>query len=179
MSRLAKRPIVIPSGVEVKVQADSIFVKGPKGSMTQNFPEGVSIDHNDNNLVVNLDETKLDRPFHGLYHSLVKNSIIGVSKGFDIKLVLIGVGFRAATKGNELELQLGFSHPCSLKIPEGVEVKVEKNASILITGVNKQVVGQFAADIRALRPPEPYKGKGVRYENEYVRRKAGKAAKGK
>jgi large subunit ribosomal protein L6 len=116
---------------------------------------------------------------HGLFRSLINNMIIGVSKGFEIRLSLIGVGYRAAVVGNQLDMQLGFSHPTKVEIPQGINITVEKATKIIIDGIDKQKVGQFAATVRALRPPEPYKGKGVRYENEYVRKKAGKAAKGK
>lgn len=125
------------------------------------------------------DEKKIKRPFLGLYRALIKNALLGVTEGFQKKLTLIGVGFRAGVKGNALELQLGFSHPIALTIPEGLKVSVDKSTAITIEGIDKRLVGQFAADIRSVRPPEPYKGKGVRYENEYVRKKAGKSAKSK
>lgn len=179
MSRLAKRPVQLPSGVEAQVKEGTVSIKGPKGKIETNYPDGITLEHKDQSILVQIDEKKLKRPFLGLYHSLIKNGIEGVTNGFQKKLTLIGVGFRAALKGNKLDLQLGFSHPCELDIPEGVQVAVEKGTSITLTGVDKQVVGQFAANIRSLRPPEPYKGKGVRYEDEYVRRKAGKTAKGK
>jgi len=115
--------------------------------------------------------------FHGLWRQLINNMVVGITTGFEKKLQLIGVGYRAAVQGRVLDLQLGYSHPCQLSIPEGIDVKVEKNTSISITGIDKQAVGQFAANVRSKRPPEPYKGKGVRYENEFVRRKAGKAGK--
>ena len=121
----------------------------------------------------------LDSAMHGLYRSLINNMVIGVNKGFEKRLSLIGVGYRAAVSGNKIDLQLGFSHPTALEIPKEIEVKVEKSTKIIISGMDKQAVGQFAASVRAVRPPEPYKGKGVRYEDEYVRKKAGKAAKGK
>ena len=121
----------------------------------------------------------LSKAMHGLYRSLINNMIVGVSVGFEKKLNLIGVGFRAAVAGKKIDLQLGYSHPTPLDIPEGLEVSVEKATTISIKGIDKQAVGQFAATVRSIRPPEPYKGKGVRYENEYVRKKAGKAAKGK
>ena len=179
MSRLAKRPIELPKGVEFKREKGSVHVKGPLGALTQDIPEEVLLDLKENELSVSIDEKKMKRPFLGLYRGLVNSMVEGVSKGFEKRLTLIGVGYRAAVSGNKIDLQLGFSHPSSLPIPEGVTVKVEKSTSVIITGANKQVVGQFAANIRALRPPEPYKGKGVRYEDERVRKKAGKAAKGK
>ena len=177
MTRLAKKPIVLSKGTEFKFDKGTVTVKGPKGTLSVDLPEGIIIDVDGENVNVSIDEKLLKRPFLGLYRSLVNNVVIGVTTGYQKKLTLIGVGYRAALKGNEVDLQLGFSHPCSVKVPEGITVKVDKSTSITIEGCDKQVVGQFAADIRAKRPPEPYKGKGVRYENEYVRKKAGKSAK--
>ncbi len=179
MSRLAKRPVIIPSGVDVQLKGNQISFKGPKGTLSKDFPEGLKIEKQDNQLFVSLDSNELEKPILGLYFSLIKNAVEGVSKGFEKKLLLIGVGFRANLKGSQVELQLGFSHPFNLVIPQGINVAIEKNTAITITGADKQTVGQFAADIRAIKKPEPYKGKGVRYENEFVRKKAGKAAKGK
>ena len=177
MTRLAKKPIVLPKGAEFKFVKGTVTVKGPKGTLSVDLPEGIIVDIEGENITVSIDEKLLKRPFLGLYRSLVNNVVIGVTVGFQKKLTLIGVGYRAALKGSELDLQLGFSHPCSVKIPDGVTVKVDKSTAITIDGCDKQVVGQFAADVRAKRPPEPYKGKGVRYENEFVRKKAGKSAK--
>ena len=179
MSRLGKKPIPIPSGVECKVTGNKVEVKGPKGTLTFEWPEGITVTIADNEIVMGYEERPgLPAPMYGLYRSLLQNTIIGVSEGFLKKLTLIGVGYRAAVKGNVLDLQLGYSTPREMAIPEGIEVKVEKSTRISITGIDKQQVGQFAANVRSLRPPEPYKGKGVRYEDEYVRKKAGKAAKG-
>lgn len=179
MSRLAKRPVIIPSGVDIQMKGDHITIKGPKGTLSMDFPQGLNIEKKDNHLFLSLGSDELEKPVLGLHFSLIKNAVEGVSKGFEKKLVLVGVGFRANLKGTHVELQLGFSHPFNLPIPQGVHVAIEKNTAITITGADKQVVGQFAADIRAIKKPEPYKGKGVRYENEFVRKKAGKAAKGK
>lgn len=180
MSRLGKTHIKIPKGVEIKVSKEEVQAKGPKGVQVVNIPTGIEVKIEEEAIIVHYDEdTGLPRPFHGLYRSLINNAVIGVSKGFEKKLSLVGVGYRAALKGDSLDLQLGHSHPHQLKIPGELKVEVEKNTMITISGVNKQVVGQFAADVRAIRPPEPYKGKGVRYVDEYVRKKAGKAAKGK
>jgi large subunit ribosomal protein L6 len=148
--------------------------------MKREFPEGISVDVQEGQIMVNYDEKSgLNKPMHGLHWSLINNAVIGVSTGFEKQLSLIGVGYRAAVKGNVLDLQLGFSHPTQIDIPENIQVAIEKSTLIKITGVDKQVVGQFAADVRSKRPPEPYKGKGVRYVDEYVRKKAGKSAKGK
>lgn len=180
MSRLGKTPIPMPKGVEVKTAKGKIDVKGPKGALSLEIPEGISVSVKESGLVVAFDEKSgLEKPMYGLYRSLINNQVIGVSQGFEKHLTLIGVGYRAALKGNVLDLSLGYSHSCPMDIPEGIDVKIEKATQIVISGVDKQKVGQFAADVRALRPPEPYKGKGVRYKDEYVRKKAGKAAKGK
>lgn len=180
MSRLGKTPIQLPKGVEAKVAGDCLHVKGAKGTVELKFPEGIEIAVNGAEVAVAWNETSgLERPHHGLYRSLVNNVIIGVSRGFEKKLSLVGVGYRAALQGKSLEMQLGFSHPCLLEIPEGLVVAIEKSVAITITGIDKALVGQFAATVRALRPPEPYKGKGVRYIDEFVRKKAGKSAKGK
>ncbi|MCH9614367.1 MAG: 50S ribosomal protein L6 [Chlamydiia bacterium] len=180
MSRLGKTPIPMPKGVEVKATKGKIEVKGPKGLLDLTLPVGISVKVEDAGVVVAFDEKSgLEKPMYGLYRSLINNQIVGVSAGFEKHLTLIGVGYRAALKGNVLDLALGFSHPCPMDIPEGIEVKIEKATQITISGIDKQKVGQFAADVRAKRPPEPYKGKGVRYKDEYVRKKAGKAAKGK
>ncbi len=179
MSRLGKAPIIITKGVEVKITKGSLEVKGPKGLVSKELPEGICLRQEDSNLFVDFDPSSgLKKPMHGLYRSLIQNIVMGVSEGFEKKLSLIGVGYRAAVKGTVLDLQLGFSHPSQLDIPQGVDVKIEKSTQITVSGIDKQQVGQFAADIRAVRPPEPYKGKGVRYVDEYVRKKAGKAAKG-
>lgn len=180
MSRLGKAPIPLPKGVEVKSSKGEIEVKGPKGTIKRSVPEGISVKVQEDNILVEFDEkVGLPKPMYGLYRSLINNAVIGVSNGFEKQLSLIGVGYRAAVKGDVLDLQLGFSHPSQLKIPSDLSVEVEKSTLIKITGSDKQLVGQFAANVRAVRPPEPYKGKGVRYVDEYVRKKAGKAAKGK
>ncbi len=180
MSRLGKTPIPLPKGVELDVLKDGVQIKGPKGSRALMVPNGVSVLVKEGEVTVFFDENSgLPKPRHGLYRSLIQNAIIGVFEGFEKKLTLIGVGYRAAVKGDVLDLSLGFSHPCQLKIPSEIEVHVEKSTSIRISGIDKQLVGQFAANVRKARPPEPYKGKGVRYVDEYVRKKAGKAAKGK
>lgn len=180
MSRYGKTPIVLPKGVEFKTAGRTINVKGPKGELSLELLEGISINQEDGKLIVSLDEKHSDKgAMHGLYRSLVNNMVIGVSAGFQKTLTLVGVGYRAALAGTKLDLQLGYSHPTSVEVPKTVKVTIDKATTILIQGIDKQAVGQFAATVRAVRPPEPYKGKGVRYINEHVRKKAGKAAKGK
>ena len=177
MSRKGKLPILLPKGVEVKLENNEVTVKGPKGSLLQELPVGININQEDQNMMISVDDgIKNFGKFHGLYRSLIANMILGVSQGFEKQLEMIGVGFRAAVKGNLLDLQVGFSHPTEIEIPKNLTVKVEKNTLITISGSDKQAVGQFAASIREKRPPEPYKGKGIRYKGEYVRKKAGKAA---
>lgn len=180
MSRLGKMPIPLPKGIEVKVENGVVHVKGANGAKTFELPQGVTAALDDGKLSIVLDEQKpAPGRMHGFARAMVNNLIIGLSAGFEKRLSLIGVGYRAAVQGNQLDLQLGFSHPTKLPIPSGLKVEVEKSTLIKISGDDKQLVGQFAAEVRSVRPPEPYKGKGVRYENEYVRKKAGKAAKGK
>ena len=177
MSRIGKAPISIPKGVEVKVQGSKVSVKGTKGTLDLDLLEGIEIKVDGDQVSVLLGEKlKEQNNFHGLFRSLINNMVIGVSQGFEKILDMKGVGYRAAVQGNMLDLQVGFSHPTKLSIPEGLQVKVEKNTVIFISGADKQLVGQFAATVRAKRPPEPYKGKGIWYRGEYVRRKAGKTA---
>lgn len=177
MSRKGKIPIPVPQGVEVKVSKNEVTVKGPKGTLHYPMKQGILVHLENNQLIVGIDENSQDAGnFHGLYRALLSNMVVGASKGFEKKLEMIGVGYRAAVQGHQLDLQIGFSHPTKLPIPEGLQVKVEKNTMISIVGIDKQLVGQFAASVRAIRPPEPYQGKGIRYEGEYVRKKAGKAA---
>ncbi|MBN2478623.1 MAG: 50S ribosomal protein L6 [Parachlamydiales bacterium] len=178
MSRLGKLPISIPKGIEITVKNKILNVKGPKGNLSLELKDGVNIDIKDSEAVVSLiEKAQISSAFHGLYRSLLSNMITGVGKGFTKTLALIGVGYRAAVKGNKLDLQVGYSHPTEIEIPKDLHVKVDKSVEIEISGVDFQKVGQFAAQVRAIRPPEPYKGKGIRYKDEYVRKKAGKAAK--
>jgi large subunit ribosomal protein L6 len=180
MSRLGKTPIPLPQGVEVKSEGQHVSVKGKKGTLTCALVDGLLIKVEGEQLLVMVQpDFDLPSAMHGLYRALLNNMVVGVSKGFEKRLSLVGVGYRAQVQGTSLDLQLGFSHPVKLPIPPAVQVAVDKSVSILVTGVSKQAVGHFAAVIRAQRPPEPYKGKGIRYENEVVRKKAGKAAKGK
>jgi len=178
MSRKAANSIPLPQGVTVDVKGSRVTVKGPKGELVQEFRPGIEITVNDGAVRVTQTDQEAKTNFLGLTWALVSNMVHGVAQGFQKKLEMIGVGFRAAVQGDKLDLQVGFSHPTKMAIPEGLKVGVEKNTLITVEGTDKQVVGQFAADIRAKRPPEPYKGKGIRYVDEYVRRKAGKAGKG-
>ncbi|MGH2611492.1 MAG: 50S ribosomal protein L6 [Rhabdochlamydiaceae bacterium] len=180
MSRLGKIAITIPSGVEVKLTGRKLHVKGPKGELSTEFPEGLSIKIEDGKAMVIRDEaSNLNNALYGLHRSLFNNMIVGVSAGFEIKLSMIGVGYRAALEGHHLNLQIGNSLPTKVVIPKGIVITIDKAGVISIKGIDKHLVGQFAASVRAEKPPEPYKGKGIRYENEFVRKKAGKAAKGK
>lgn len=176
MSRVGNRPIPIPSGVTVNLSDDQIQVKGPKGELSCPIPTGITVKSEGDQLSFERpDDSKPARSNHGLARALANNMVVGVSEGFVKRLEIEGVGYRADVKGKSLNLLLGFSHPVEMPIPEGLKVSVDQNTKVAIEGADKQIVGQFAADIRALRPPEPYKGKGVRYEDEHIRRKVGKA----
>ncbi len=179
MSRIGKTPVPIPSGVEVSISGSVVEVKGPKGTLSRELPGGLTIHQDGDELVVERpDDERESKALHGLSRSLVNNMVIGVSEGFTKELEIVGVGYRANAKGkNTLELMLGFSHPVEVSAPDGVEFDVPQQTQIIVSGIDKQQVGQVAADIRAIRKPEPYKGKGVRYVGEHVIRKAGKAAK--
>lgn len=181
MSRLGKTPISLPKGVEIKALKDGILqIKGAKGTLQLELPIGLAPKIEGSSILLERDETlSPSKSMHGLYRSLLKNAIIGVSDGYEEKLVLIGVGYKANIVGNKVDLALGFSHPTALDIPKDIQVVVEKGTTIFVRGIDKREVGQFAAAIRAMKRPEPYKGKGIRYENEFVRKKEGKAAKGK
>jgi large subunit ribosomal protein L6 len=181
MSRLGKTPIPIPKGVELKAGKEGMVTfKGPKGNLEMKLPVGLSLKIEGQAALLECDETQIpQKAFYGLFRSLIKNNVVGVSEGYELKLVLIGVGYRANVQGNKLDLQLGFSHPTWVEIPKSIQVAVDKGTTISIKGVDKKEVGQFAAKVRGMKPPEPYKGKGIRHENEYVRKKEGKAAKGK
>ncbi len=179
MSRIGKLPIEIPAGIEVNIKGNEINIKGPKGALSLNFNPEINVKVEDNLIIVTRNnDQKKSKALHGLIRSLVSNLIIGVSKGFEKKLEIHGVGYRAEGGGNKITLHLGFSHPVNLETPEGVSIELDKKEKnlLIITGIDKQKVGQFAAEIRKLRKPEPYKGKGIRYRGEYVPRKAGKKA---
>jgi len=178
MSRIGKAPITVPSGVEVSIQGRQVAVKGPKGELDIEVPVDITVRQDgDEILVERSDDERRNRALHGLTRSLVNNMVLGVSEGFSKELEIVGVGYRAAAKGSALELQLGFSHPVNVEAPDGITFDVPEPTRIIVSGIDKQVVGQVAADIRSHRKPEPYKGKGVRYLGEHVARKAGKAAK--
>ena len=176
MSRIGNSPISLPSGVEVKVNGDVVEVKGSKGSLSQRISETISVTVEDNTVtVVRENDERQTKALHGLTRALINNMVIGVSDGYSKELTAVGVGYRAALKGNQLELQVGFSHPVAIEAPAGITFDVPEPTRIIVGGIDKQMVGQVAANIRAVRPPEPYKGKGIRYVDEQVRRKAGKA----
>ena len=177
MSRIGNQKISLPEKVAVSVtDQGELAVEGPKGKLEWTLPEGISLQQDDAGVFLTRgDESRKQKAMHGTSRSLVANMVEGVSAGFQRKLEIHGVGFRAAVKGKELDLSLGFSHPLRHPIPEGIKVTVEENTKITVEGIDKHAVGQFAADIRAYYPPEPYKGKGVRYADEHVRRKAGKS----
>ena len=179
MSRIGKAPISVPSGVDIQISGQNVSVKGPKGQLSRELSDLVSISQDGDTLQVErVDESREARAMHGLMRSLVANMVIGVTEGFRKELDIVGVGYRAQAKGsNAIELALGFSHPVNVTAPEGIEFVVPQPTRIEVHGIDKQLVGQVAADIRAWRKPEPYKGKGVRYVDEHVRRKAGKAGK--
>lgn len=178
MSRIGKQPIPVPSGVEVKIDGPTVTVKGPKGELTQTFNEDMIIEMAEGEVTVRRpSDARGHRSLHGLTRTLLSNMVVGVSDGFSKNLEIVGVGYRAAMIGSNLEMQLGFSHPVLIKAESGISFEVPAPTKITVRGIDKQRVGQIAAEIRGWRPPEPYKGKGVRYEGEYVRRKLGKTAK--
>lgn len=177
MSRKGKQPIAIPKGVEVKVSGNNVAVKGSKGTLSHEIMKGILVKVQDGHIEVSLeDENSGMGHMHGLYRAIVNNMVQGVSVGYAKQLEMIGVGYRAAVQGTLLDVQVGNSHPTKIEIPKDIQVKIDKGTKISITGADKQKVGQFAANVRSCKPPEPYQGKGIRYEGEYVRKKAGKAA---
>jgi len=173
MSRIAKQPVEIPSGVDVKLNGQHLAVKGPKGEMSINIHDDVCVEHNDNEINIQLDKTK-NIAMAGTMRALINNLVVGVSSGFEKKLELVGVGYRAQAKGNTLNLNLGLSHPVDYPVPQGVKIETPSQTEVVISGPDKQMVGQVAAEIRAYRPPEPYKGKGVKYFDEQIVRKEAK-----
>ena len=182
MSRIGKHPVAIPAGVEVKLEAGNVItVKGPKGTLTRKLADDMNIAVEDGQVVVTRpNDLKRSKALHGLTRTLINNMVIGVTNGYEKVLEINGVGYRAAKQGNKLALTLGFSHPVEMEAPAGITIEVPAPNKIVVSGADKEVVGAVAADIRKWRKPEPYKGKGIRYEGEVVRRKAGKAgAKGK
>ena len=179
MSRIGKMPITVLAGVDVKIDGTTVTVKGPKGELTRSFPETMMIEQEGEQITVKRpNDERENRSFHGLTRTLIANMIEGVTNGYSKKLVLVGVGYRAALKGKDLELSLGYSHPVTVEAPEGITFECPSQTEIIVSGISKEQVGQMAANVRAWRKPEPYKGKGIRYDNEVVRRKLGKAGKG-
>ncbi len=177
MSRIGRKPVDVPDAVEVSIAPGNIAVKGPKGELTQTFSQDMTVSQEDGTILVARPTDRGEhRALHGLTRSLIANMVEGVTDGFEKRLEIQGVGYRAAAKGKNLELALGFSHPVSIEAPEGIEFEVPQQTEIIIRGIDKQLVGQVAADIRKRRPPEPYKGKGIRYRDEQVLRKVGKRA---
>ncbi|RKX20675.1 MAG: 50S ribosomal protein L6 [Candidatus Zixiibacteriota bacterium] len=180
MSKVGKQPVIIPSGVKVDIKGGQISVAGPKGNLSRPIHEDINVAlENDMIVVTRPSDSKKHRSLHGLTRALIQNMVTGVADGFKITLEINGIGYRAEMKGKLLELHLGFSHPIVFRAPEGVTLEVlPKENKIIVSGINKELVGSAAAEIRALRPPEPYKGKGIKYDFETIRRKAGKAAVG-
>lgn len=177
MSRIGKLPITVPDGVEVAIDGLTVTVKGPKGDLSQTMPEGVAIALDEGTVVVSRDgNSPTERSRHGLVRALVANMVEGVTSGYTKALELVGVGYRAAPKGKDVELQVGYSHSVVVEAPDGISIEVPQPTRVVVSGINKELVGQTAANIRKVRPPEPYKGKGIKYEGELIRRKAGKAA---
>lgn len=178
MSRIGKRPISIPAKVQVTIDGNHIAVKGPKGELSRFLPTAVNVEQEGETLLVlRRDESRTARQLHGLSRTLVANMVEGVSQGFQRRLEIQGVGYRAQVQGHNLTLNVGYSHPVQIEPPEGIQLAVENNTNVLVSGFDKELVGNTAAKIRSVRPPEPYKGKGIRYSGEVVRRKAGKAGK--
>jgi large subunit ribosomal protein L6 len=174
MSRIGKKPIPVPKGVQVNLRDGLVEVKGPKGQLSQSLPPGVSVALEDGQIVASVSEAREQRKFHGLGRTLVANAVQGVSEGFKRELDIVGVGYRAEVKGKQVQFALGYSHPVVFDIPTGIDVAIDKQTHITVTGIDRQLVGQVAADMRRLRKPDPYKQKGVRYTGEVLKKKAGK-----
>ncbi|MHA2788068.1 50S ribosomal protein L6 [Corynebacterium sp. S7] len=178
MSRVGKAPIAIPKGVETKIDGQNVEVKGPKGTLSYVVPAPISVAVEENEIVVTRpDDHRTNRSLHGLSRSLVNNMVVGVTEGYKINMEIFGVGYRVALKGKNLEFALGYSHPVLIEAPEGITFAVDGNTKLSIEGIDKQLVGQIAANIRRLRKDDPYKGKGIRYAGEQIRRKVGKTGK--
>ncbi|MBE9077647.1 50S ribosomal protein L6 [Romeria aff. gracilis LEGE 07310] len=178
MSRIGKQPIVVPSQVTVTIDGQRVTVKGPKGELFREIPPEISVEQEEGTIVVRRrNESRNARQRHGLARTLVANMVQGVSQGYEKRLAIQGIGYRAAVQGQKLTMNLGYSHPVEFDPPAGIQFAVEGNTNVTVSGIDKEIVGNTAARVRAARPPEPYKGKGVRYADEVVRRKAGKAGK--
>lgn len=178
MSRIGKKAIPVPAGTKVEVNGSTLTVTGPKGKLNQSFRPEISIEMNDNTIsVTRASDNKLERSLHGLTRTLIANMVEGATNGFTKSLELVGVGYRCQVQGKKLVIQVGYSHPVEIESPEGIEISVEGNTKVHVKGADKQLVGDVAAKIRAVRKPEPYKGKGIKYSFEKIRRKAGKSGK--
>ena len=179
MSRIGRLPVVVPSGVDITIEGQDVAVKGPKGALSLTISEPITIERGDDGSlsIARPDDERRNKSLHGLTRTLVANMVAGVTEGFERKLEIVGVGYRVQAKGKDLEFALGFSHPVLVAAPDGITFAVESPTKFSVTGIDKQQVGQVAANIRKLRKPEPYKGKGIRYAGEHVRRKVGKAGK--
>ncbi|MDP9801400.1 large subunit ribosomal protein L6 [Arcanobacterium wilhelmae] len=178
MSRIGKLPVAVPAGVEVKIDGRTVSVKGPKGELTHGVPEPIEVALEDGQIVVTRpNDERVSRSLHGLTRTLLNNNVIGVTEGYTKALEIVGTGYRVVAKGKDLEFSLGYSHTILVEAPEGITFQVEGPTKFSVSGINKQQVGEIAARIRKLRKPEPYKGKGVKYAGEQIRRKAGKAGK--
>ncbi len=179
MSRIGRLPIVVPAGVDVKIDGSTVTVKGPKGTLTGTYNSKMAIELNDGHITVSRpDDTKENRALHGLTRTLIANMVTGVHTGYKKELEIVGIGYRAALQGKDLVLNVGYSHQVTMTPPEGITIEVPGPNKIVINGSDKQLVGQFASEVRGVRPPEPYKGKGIKYADEVIRRKEGKAGKG-
>ncbi|QEC50285.1 50S ribosomal protein L6 [Baekduia soli] len=177
MSRIGRKPIPVPAGVSISIEPEMVRVNGPKGELFERIHRDITVEHNEDELIVTRPTDRGEhRALHGLTRSLVANMVEGVTSGYTKTLEIQGVGYRAVLKGRDLELALGYSHPVSIKAPDGIEFEVPQPTRVIVRGISKQAVGEIAANIRKQRPPEPYKGKGIRYEGEYVARKVGKRA---
>jgi len=177
MSRIGKKPITFPKNVKISQSADIVKVEGPKGILSTKLPEGIALTISDGSMVVERKSEELSaRSYHGLARTLIGNMVTGVSAGFEKKLEISGVGYRAELSENSLKFILGFSSPLQYDIPKGIDIKVDKQVNIVVSGIDKELVGRVASEIRALKKPEPYKGKGIKYADEYIKRKAGKSA---